>query len=235
MDATTHGWKIFDAGTPVLIYEYGFGPGSANALALGAEGGLIVISPPCNVGDGVFDDLARYGTVRALVAPNAFHHLGLALWRERYPSASVYAPAQAIERLQRQTGQKGFRPLSEAVSVTGSQIDLAEMPHCRTGETLVCVRTERGPVWYITDIVINMPRLPEPAVARWVFKLSHSAPGLKFNNLAGLVMVKDKRALKRWLAAQIDKAQPRWLIPGHGDVLKLGAAASTLRSLFVAG
>jgi hypothetical protein len=39
MDATPHTWKIFDAATPVLIHEYSFGPGTANALAVGAEDG----------------------------------------------------------------------------------------------------------------------------------------------------------------------------------------------------
>ena len=35
MQTTPHGWKVFDAATPILTYEYSFGPGTANALAVG--------------------------------------------------------------------------------------------------------------------------------------------------------------------------------------------------------
>ena len=37
MDTTPNGWKIFDARTPILTYESSFGPGTANALAIGIE------------------------------------------------------------------------------------------------------------------------------------------------------------------------------------------------------
>ena len=117
MAATPHGWKIFDAHAPVLTYEYSFGPGTANALAAGGEGGLFVVSPPCGVAGGVFDDLAAYGPVRA----------------------------------------------------TGS------------------------------------------------------APGLRFNNIAPLFMVRNKTAHRRWLAEEAAKEPPRWLIPAHGDIVDWSA------------
>lgn len=235
MATNPQAWKIFDAATPVLIHTYSFGPGTANALAVGVEGGLIVISPPCGAGDAVFDELARHGTVRGLVAPNAFHHMGMALWRQRFPQATVFAPSQAVERLKRQTGQADFRPLGETASLTGPSVSLTEMPHCKTGEALVRITTPKGRVWYITDVVLNMPTLPAHPIAKWLFKLSGSAPGLKFNNLAGLVMVKDKKALKHWLAGQIGIAAPNWFIPGHGDALKLGGDPSPLTRLFAVG
>ena len=34
VDATANGWKIFDADALILTYEYSFGPGTANALAI---------------------------------------------------------------------------------------------------------------------------------------------------------------------------------------------------------
>jgi hypothetical protein len=232
MNSTPNGWKIFDQARPVLTYEYSFGPGSAVALAVGTGDGLAVISAPCNVGAGVFDDLSRFGPVRALVAPNGFHHLGLALWRKRFPEAAVFAPAQAIQRVQQKTGVQGIRPLNDAASISGPHLSFVEMPHCKTGEALVRVSTGRGLVWFITDVVTNMPVLPNHPVAKWVFKLSGSAPGLKFNNLAGLVIVRDKKALKRWLAAQIAAAAPNWLIPSHGDVVHLDSNSEPLLKVF---
>ena len=235
MDLTPNSWKIFDAGTPILTYAYSFGPGSANALAVGADGGLVIVSPPCRVDAGVFDDLSRYGPVRALVAPNAFHSMGLALWRERFPEAPVFAPAQSIERLQRQTGLQGIRPLSEAATIAGSRLELIDMPHYKTGEALVRIRSERGLVWFVTDVVMNLPQLPDHPVFKLMFKLSGSGPGLRFNNIAPLFMVRDKAALKRWLAAQVGAAPPNWLVPCHGDVVELGSNPEAVRRLFATG
>ena len=232
MERTAHGWSIFDGKTPVLLYEYSFGPGSANALAVGIDGGLVVLSPPCGVDAGVFEDLSRHGPVRALVAPNAFHNLGLASWHARHPGAPIFAPAQAIPRLQKRTGLAGLRPLSEAAALTGRRLEMIDMPHYKTGEALVRIRSARGLAWFVTDVVMNLPVLPSHPVAKWMFKLSGSGPGLKFNNVAPLFMVRDKSELKRWLAAQADAAPPAWLIPCHGDLADLRADPDALQRMF---
>jgi len=232
MDATPNGWKIFDARTPILTYEYSFGPGTAKALALGVEGGLAVVSPPCRVAGGVFEDLSPYGPVRALVASNAFHHLGLAGWKARFPEALLFAPMQSIARIERQSKLHGIRPLVEAASIAGPRVELTDMPHYRTGEVLVRIRSERGLVWYVTDIVLNFPALPRNPIAKLVFGLSGSGPGLKLNNVAPLFMVRDKAALKRWLAAEFDKAPPGWLIPAHGGIVDCASNPDAVRKLF---
>jgi hypothetical protein len=232
MDRTPNGWKVFDARMPVLTYEYSFGPGTANTLAVGGEGGLIIISPPCRVAGGVFEDLSRFGPVRALVASNAFHYLGLAEWKARFPEARIFAPAQSIARLERQSKLGGILPLAEAASITGSRVELTDMPHYKTGEVLVRIATERGLVWYLTDIVMNLPALPGNPIVNLLFGLSGSGPGLKFNNIAPLFMVHDKAALKRWLAAEFEKAPPSWLIPTHGDIVECASNRDGVRKLF---
>lgn len=228
-----NGWKIFDARTPLLTYEYSFGPGTANALAVGVDSGLVIVSPPCRVASAVFEDLSRYGPVRALVASNAFHYLGLAEWKARFPEAGIFAPAQSIARVERQSKLRGIRPLAEVAPIIGSRLELTDMPHYKTGEVLVRVATERGLVWHVTDIVLNFPALPRNPIVKLLFSLSGSGPGLKFNNIAPLFMVRDKAALKRWLAAEFDRAPPSWLIPTHGDIVQCGSNHVAVRKLFM--
>ncbi len=231
MDTTPHGWRVFDAATPILTYAYSFGPGVANALAVGCHGGLMVVSPPRKAPAGAMEDLAAFGAVRALVAPNAFHHMGLAHWKAHFPAAELFAPTQSIARVERQSGLRGIRPLTAAQAIAGPNVDLVDMPHYKTGEALVRVATERGPVWYVTDVITNMACLPGHPVARFLFKVTKSAPGLRFNNLAPLFMVRDKAALRRWIVAEARRDPPRCLIPAHGDI----ADGEALQELFAAG
>lgn len=232
METTPRGWKVFDAAIPLLTYTYSFGPGNANALAVGVPGGLLIVSPPYRAADGVFEDLRPYGPVRALVASNAFHHLGIPEWKKRFPNAAVFAPAQSVARVERQTKIRGIRPLSEAAVITGPDPELIDMPYYRTGEVLVRAKSARGLVWYVTDIILNMPALPGHPIMGILFRLSGSAPGLRFNNIGPMFMVKDKAALKRWLAAEYEKDPPRWLIAAHGDAADFEADPEAAKKLF---
>jgi hypothetical protein len=232
MQRTAHGWKIFDPHTPILVYEYSFGPGTANALAVGGRDGLIVVSPPCRTATGVFDDLGQFGKVSALVASNAFHHFGLPEWKARFADAEIFAPAQSIGRVKKQSKLSGIRPLVDAAPVVGPRVELTDMPHYKTGEVLVRITTDRGLVWYVTDIIMNLPELPRQPLMKALFRLSGSGPGLKFNNIAPLFMVSNKRALRRWLANQFRTAPPSWLIATHGDVVDFAANPDAGRALF---
>jgi hypothetical protein len=232
MQTTPHGWKIFDARMPVLVYEYNFGPGTANALAVGGRDGLIVVSPPCRVAPGVFDDLSQYGPVRALVASNAFHHLGLPEWKARFPDAEIFAPTQSIKRVTKQSKLSGIRPLADAAPVAGRRVELTDMPHYKTGEVLVRIKADGGLVWYVTDVIMNLRELPQQPLMRTLFRLSGCAPGLKFNNIAPLFMVRNKRALRRWLANEFRSTSPSWLIATHGDPVDFRANPDAGRALF---
>lgn len=75
--------------------------------------------------------------------------------------------------------------LAEAASITGSRLDLTDMPHYK-----------------------NLPVLSSNPVAKVMFGPSGSGPGLKLNNIAPFFMGCDKAALKRWLAAEFEKAPP---------------------------
>ena len=170
--------------------------------------------------------------MRALIASNAFHHMGIPEWKKRFPQAPVFAPAQAVARVERQTKLRGVLPLSEANALAGPDLELIDMPHYRTGEALVRIKTARGPAWYVTDLILNIQVLPRNPLLKILFRLTGSAPGLRFNKIGPVFMVKDKAALKRWLAAEYEKDPPRWLIAAHGEVADLGSDQEAGKRLF---
>ena len=232
MTSTFGGWKQLGSDPLIAVFEYSFGPGTANALAVGVESGVIVVSPPCRVTDSVLDAAAALGSVRALVASNAFHHRGLPAWKARFPDAQMFAPAQSIARVAAKTGLTGIRPVAEAAAICGDRVTLTDMPHYKTGEALVRIRAADGLAWYVTDVMMNLPKLPAHPIPRFVLRVSGCAPGLRMNRISPLFMVKDRLALWRWLRAEVDRDPPRWLIPAHGDVVDLSATPTRLRDLF---
>ena len=222
-------WTVVEPSLPAFTYTYAFGPGIANALALPVEGGLAVVSPPCNVPDSVFTELEKHGPVRAILVPNAFHSLGLAPWKARYPGVPIFAPAQSIARLEKETKLTGIRPVAELQSMLKDGVEIIDMPHYKTGEALVRWRIEGGYAWYVTDVMFNMPTLP-PGLVWLVFRWTRSAPGLRRNALAGLFMVKNKRALYGWLVEQAEKTPPILLVPCHGKVERLADPAAAVKA-----
>ena len=91
-----------------------------------------------------------------------------------------------MARVEKHSKLGGIRPLSEASAITGPSVELVDMPHYKTGEVLVRVSSERGLVWYVTDVIMNLRALPSNPIIRLMFRLSGSGPGLKFNNIAPL-------------------------------------------------
>ena len=212
-------WTVVEPSLPALTYRYSLGPGIADALAVPVEGGLAVVSPPCNAPDTMFTELEKHGPVRALVAPNAFHSLGLAPWKARYPDAPIFAPAQSIPRLQKKTKLTGIRPLADMAKMLGDRLELVDMPHYKTGEALVRWRIDGGYTWYVTDVLFNFAKLP-PGPFGLVMRWTKSGPGLRRNALAGFFMVKDKPALYAWLTEQAEKTPPVVLLLCHGDTVR---------------
>jgi len=222
-------WTVVEPSLPALLCTYSFGPGIANALAPAVDGGVVVVSPPANPAESTFTELEKHGAVKAIIAPNAFHTMGLAPWKARYPDVPVFAPAQSIKRVEKRSKVSGIRPVAEAKEILGDRVELVDMPHYKTGEILVRWRVEGGWAWYLTDVIMNMDKAPK-GVFGAVFRWTRSAPGLRRNAVAGMFMVKDKRALYAWLVEQAEKTPPRLIVACHGDTATPSDPAAEIRA-----
>lgn len=65
-------------------------PMPARSLIVELSAGGLMVHSPGRLDDEVRQDLDRLGPVRALVAPNRFHHLFVAAWRDAYPEAELH-------------------------------------------------------------------------------------------------------------------------------------------------
>jgi hypothetical protein len=211
---TIEGWNVLDDDAKVLWREYRYSKrGKATTLAFRGKDGMVVVSPSTDTDDRGFDALREFGDVRALIANNVFHNLGQASWRRRFPDAISYAPAASLPRLGKKAADVPFRPLAELALPDGVRCD--EPPGMRSGESIVTVKTAKGNVWFMGDLMANFDRLP-PAPISWLFSLTASGPGYRLFKLASLALVRDGKALRGWMLDRLAAAPPSVVVPSHG-------------------
>ncbi len=63
-------------------------------VRVGEEG--VVLIAPCPIDDALASEIEAWGPVRALIAPNCFHHFYLKAAAERFPEAALYL-AEGVE------------------------------------------------------------------------------------------------------------------------------------------
>lgn len=208
-------WQTIDEG--IQTYEYAFGPGRARTFAVKGPKGWIVIGPAFGADDRVFDALTSQAPIAAIVAPNAFHNMGIHAWHERFPEAKLFAPAQSIARVEKKGKVTNVAPVADAKDLCGDAIELVDIPHYKTGEVLVKVKAPSGPIWHVTDLIFNFPTLPPGLFVKILFTwFTDSAPGFKLSGLAAFLQMKDKKGVYRWLKEEAQKAPPVRVVPSHG-------------------
>jgi hypothetical protein len=152
----------------------------------------------------------------------------LAAWKTRYPDAPVFAPAQSIARVEKQSKLGGIQPLSTMGGLLGDRVEMVDMPHYKTGEVLVRWKIDGGYAWYVTDVMFNVSELPKGPFG-WIMKWTRSGPGLRRNAIASMIMVKDKRSLYAWMAEEAEKKPPKLVIACHGDNATLADPVAGMR------
>jgi len=220
----TEGWNVVDDDARVLWREYSFSKNAySTTLVFRGTDGLVVVSPGTGLSDREYDALREHGEVRALVANNHFHHLGQAAWRARFPDAQSYAPAGALQALEKKVPDIRFQPLS-ALELP-AHVDGAEPPGYKTGDVFFSVRTKKGSVWFTSDLVTNIQRTPGPPVV-WLFTLTNSGPGYRLFKLGVWLFVRDRRPLRDWMLDRLAKDPPSVVVPAHGPALEASDIAS---------
>ena len=144
----------------------GLALGTRTTVVRRADGGVLLISPgPLDDGDAA--EVAAFGPVRAVVAPNLMHHLFLPAALARFPEARLYAPAGLAKKQPRlaiagpPAAVAEAADAADAAGATLRAIDVGGMPKLQ--ETLFVHLPSRTLV--ATDLVFNV-RAPAPFFTR---------------------------------------------------------------------
>ena len=211
-------WQALDSTGNVQMLTYSFGPGTANTLAVRLEDdSFMVVSPATNAADSVLDELGKLGTVSALLAPNAFHHMGQAQWRKRFPHALSYAPEDAIARVTKKSGI-AYLPVSDLHGKLGPHVHVVAPLGLKSTDLLVHASTPQGAIWFGGDLISNMHPGEGGLVFRALSRLTGGGPGYRFNPLPAMLYLKDKNAWKADVRERMGREHLMAVVPAHGHV-----------------
>ncbi len=189
---------------------------SRTTVVLLATGGVAVYNPCANLAATARDELAAWGEVTHLVAPNHFHHLGLPRWRDWFPRAAIVASATARPRLQKQ-GVVAADAEAELAPRLPRGVRLLQPAGTRTGELWLSVASPSGTGWIVGDAFFNVPSRP-PGMTGWLLAWTGTVPGLRIGSTFVRMALRDRAAYRLWLTEALAREQPAWLVPAHGDV-----------------
>ncbi len=161
--------------------------------------------------------IAELGSVSMLVAPNHFHHLGLASYAERWPDATIVCSSQAAKRLSKKSAIQNFQSLDALRALLPAHASVLEAPSLRTGEILLRVETELGVAWAVSDAFFNLAAHPR-GMAGLVCRATRTSKGMRIGRTFTGLAVQDKQTYGAWLRQQLDADRPTLLLPGHGEV-----------------
>ncbi len=211
-------WKA--VGTDVWVRPYDFGGNPINTAVVDmGEGALLVLSPGTGVPESAFAELDAIGTVKALVSPGAFHHMGLPSWSERYPDAGLYGPKSAVAHIAKQ--HPTLKPLQDLDALRPQLSEgfvLEEMAGCKHPDVFLALTRDDALTWFTNEVLTNNTAYPGGAIG-WAFWLTGNAPGLNVNSLAGMLIRAKKPLVRAYLESQIKAHPPTRLVPMHGAVI----------------
>ena len=231
-------WTVIDQDAGIFSTGYRFNDrgGQANSLAMRINPDeMVVFSAPAGVNEPGWAQLEEYGKVVGIVAPNGFHHLGIANCRERHPEARWFAPELAQDRISNKgEGVDGIRWESIAAlqEIMGPDVGVTSAPETKCGETWAWAKTADGNVMYASDVVCNWETFPGNFLLSFMWKMSGSGPGFRPFHFAMLAIAKNKKAVFSACLDDIEAHPPNVILPGHGATLKHDGLAGEARSLF---
>jgi hypothetical protein len=99
-------------------------------------------------------EIEAFGTPAIIVVPNGFHRQDAKIYKDRYPSAVVYAPKDATKKV------------GQVVPVTGEYRDapkddtvhLRYLEGCKGNEGFLEVKSEDGKTLVFNDVICNVPK-----------------------------------------------------------------------------
>lgn len=211
------GEQIWTVSTPLRLAGTEFG---TRMTVVQLTGGGTMLIAPCPIDDDLAAEIAAFGPVQAIVAPNCFHHFYVLAAHARYPEAEVWLAdgvAAKLASVPADSKTLGAEP-SPLWSKDLEQIQIEGAP--RVNE--VVFYHARSKTLVLTDLCFHF----DPAPTGWggLFLRLAGAHGKLAVSRLMRSQLKDRPAVRSAIAKMLDWDFDR-LIVTHGQNIGGGAKA----------
>lgn len=167
---------------------------------------------------------ASFGDARLVVAPNHYHHLGLAEARAAAPSAVACAHAVGLPRL----GKQGHQGLVDAAEVAVDGVELLPAPGTKNGECWAFFPAQR--LLLVCDAFFHVGG-PVRGFTGFVLRRLRTAPGLKLGRTFVWLALADVPTYRAWADETLARLAPAAVGFSHGETLIADDAGEQLRAV----
>lgn len=192
-----------------------------------AEGCVAVYSPLPRPAPAALDELAQMGKP-ILIAPNAYHTLGLTGHAQRFGDAPIVTSDRAYARIRTKTKLAG-QPLRLLEAYLPSNVAVLTLPDVRNGEVWLSIQQDGVRAWVVGDAFLNMSK-KLAGLYGVAMSLMRAGPGLAVSTTFQF-LVEDRAFYRDWLLEQIERERPTILVPCHGEIIRDESLPQQLEAL----
>jgi hypothetical protein len=206
---------------PFSILKYNFG---CRMIVICDESNSLTLISPTRISEALTKQIEALGSVKLIISTNTFHHLFIAPWSEKYPSAKVVAPEPVKKKQPDLKISQAFSPTTnlelpsviEYILVDGGKRFYELVLFHRVSQTLI-----------LTDLIFNLK----------------SPSGIKkiFAKLFGITHPPCSSRMMRMLFTPSEKARGQlkeiseWdfsrVIMAHGDIITSDAKKKFINAM----
>lgn len=187
-----------------------------------ASGGLLIHSAIA-LDEPTMVKLAALGRPEVLIVPNSFHRLDAGVWKARFSSVRVLAPAAARVAVEKKVTVDAT--CEEALAEHGVKWHAPE--GLKPSELWYELESGEGPVLVLTDSLMNLPH--GPGVDGLLMRLLGSTGFFGLTRIGRMLLLKDRAAYKAWLLRLADTPRLKGVLVAHGEAV-VERAAESLRA-----
>lgn len=194
-------------------------------MTIARTGGGLAVHSAVACDDETMAEIDRLGPVHTIIVPSGYHRLDAPAYKARYPEARVVAMPASQARAGAKVAIDGDYGLLPADPAFTSE-PLAGLP----AEAVFLHRgADGGETLVFNDGFMNLPdRIP--GWRGFLVKAIGSTGGPKVTRTARFALVKDRRAYADHLRRLAARPALARIVPGHGAVIREGAAAALVRA-----
>ena len=212
-------WQPIDTGAGLWFCDYRLGTIRSRSLAVRLKNGsLMIVSPGRKQAEAAAGFFDTNGQPSWLLAPNHYHRAGLREWVECF-DIPVACGDGAKKRLTKM-GHGPLQDLNDLRPQLSDHTEIWQIPGSKTGELIVVVETERGPIWLICDAFLNIETVLPGLLYKVLFKCMRMGPGLVVTRQFRHIFMSNWRGYRSWLLGKLADRPPIMVIPSHGAILE---------------